>query len=154
MSLTSSGLLTASLGPIARKWRRAVDATLMPFGLSEANAAPLVHISRSGGGMTQTELADLIGIGGPGLVRILDSLVGAGLVDRYPDPDDKRLKRLKLTPRGAELVGQVEQAVDDLRASIVSGPGAAQIEACIAVIGHMSNALDARHRRSVSTPVP
>src|SRR3546814_18761851 len=38
-------------------WRRAVDQALMCFGLFEAIAASLVYRGRSGGGLTQVELA-------------------------------------------------------------------------------------------------
>src|SRR3546814_6753684 len=38
-------------------WRRAVDQALMRFGLFEAIAAFLVYLGRSGGGLTQVELA-------------------------------------------------------------------------------------------------
>src|SRR3546814_8835218 len=38
-------------------WRRAVGQALMCFGLFEAIAAFLVYLGRSGGGLTQVELA-------------------------------------------------------------------------------------------------
>jgi DNA-binding MarR family transcriptional regulator len=38
-----------------------------------------------------------------GLLPVLSRLVGAGLVTRNPDPDDRRATRLTLTPAGATL---------------------------------------------------
>src|SRR3546814_12724786 len=46
-------------------WRRAVDQALMRFGLFEAIAAFLVYLGRSGGGLTQVELAAWSELAGP-----------------------------------------------------------------------------------------
>src|SRR3546814_10498932 len=46
-------------------WRRAVDQALMRFGLFEAIAAFLVYLGRSGGGLTQVELASWSELSGP-----------------------------------------------------------------------------------------
>src|SRR3546814_16871612 len=46
-------------------WRRAVDQALLRFGLLEAIAAFLVDLGRSGGGLTQVELAAWSELAGP-----------------------------------------------------------------------------------------
>ena len=64
---------------LARQWRRAVETRLEQAGLTDATWAPLVHLSASGGGITQKELAALVGIDGSTLVRLLDILSDKGL---------------------------------------------------------------------------
>jgi MarR family transcriptional regulator for hemolysin len=54
------------------------------------SALPVLHIARSGGGMRQGHLAEELGVEGPSLVRILDQLCAAGLVERRDDPKDGR----------------------------------------------------------------
>lgn len=89
---------------LARRWRRALDDRLSGVGLTDATWAPLVHLEMSGGGISQTELAGMLGIDGSTLVRLLDILAGKGLIERRPDPVDRRAKRLHLTQAGHDAV--------------------------------------------------
>src|SRR5690606_36107404 len=85
---------------LARRWRRALDARLAAGGLSDATWVPLVHLQESGGGITQKELAALVGIDGSSLVRVLDILSRQGLVERRLDEADGRARLVYLTPTG------------------------------------------------------
>jgi MarR family transcriptional regulator for hemolysin len=51
-------------------------------------------------GFSQRELAEDISIGGPALVRHLDRLEQDGLVERQPDPTDRRVTRVSITDKG------------------------------------------------------
>src|SRR3546814_7214069 len=84
---------------LARRWRQVLDAHLATAGLSDATWIPLVHLSETGGGITQKELAALVGIDGSSLVRLLDILCRKGLVERRADESDGRARRIHLTPR-------------------------------------------------------
>ncbi|QDL91658.1 MarR family transcriptional regulator [Paroceanicella profunda] len=92
---------------LARRWRRALDARIAVTGLTDATWAPLVHLQRSGGGISQKDLAALVGIDGSSLVRLLDILCREGLVERQPDPQDRRARRLELTPAGHAAVREL-----------------------------------------------
>ena len=50
--------------------------------------------------MRQTDLAAALDIEGPSLVRLLDALERQGLVERCGEPDDRRVKTLRMTPAG------------------------------------------------------
>ncbi len=132
---------TLMLPGLARQWRRAVDEQLMRYGISEAIALPLVHISRGGGGMTQAELAASLGIGGPALVRLLDRLVTTGLVARQGDSRDKRVKRLFLTDKGTELVAEIERVIDELRDKVLAAVSADELDMAYSVCTRMADAL-------------
>jgi DNA-binding MarR family transcriptional regulator len=54
-------------------------------------------------GMTQAELARLIAIEPPTMVRTIDRMVRDGLATRASDPGDARLSRIWLTDRGRQL---------------------------------------------------
>jgi DNA-binding MarR family transcriptional regulator len=41
--------------------------------------------------------------------HLVDQLVAAGIVTRYENPDDRRLKHIQLTKRGQELVGEIQR---------------------------------------------
>ena len=68
-----------------------------------------------GEGMRLTELATLAGITKQSAGELVDDLVARGYVERFPDPDDRRAKLIRLTERGEEaqavgfrLFGDVE----------------------------------------------
>lgn len=52
------------------------------------------------GPLTLRELADRLGITPPGALKIVDGMEADGYLERTPDPDDGRAKRLRLTRRG------------------------------------------------------
>ena len=100
---------------VAREWRRAVDARLQVYGLTEATWLPLLRIARSEAPMRQNELAASLSLDGSSVVRLLDALENSGLVERCEDPVDRRAKSLALTPRGRRTVDQVERVSQDIR---------------------------------------
>jgi len=100
---------------VAREWRRAVDARLQVYGLTEATWLPLLRIARSEAPMRQNELAASLSLDGSSVVRLLDALESSGLVERCEDRADRRAKSLALTPRGRRTVDQVERVSQDIR---------------------------------------
>ena len=100
---------------VAREWRRAVDARLQIYGLTEATWLPLLRIARSEAPMRQNELAASLSLDGSSVVRLLDALENSGLVERCEDRADRRAKSLVLTPRGRRTVDQVERVSQDIR---------------------------------------
>ncbi|RAX42551.1 MarR family winged helix-turn-helix transcriptional regulator [Rhizobium tropici] len=127
-------LFTANLLTTGRQWRRVVDLALSSHGISEAVAAPLLWISRLGGGVRQVVLATYVGIEGPSLVRLIDQLESMDLVMRKDDPTDRRAKGLWLTPEGEKLASRMEDVLDELRGRILANVDPADIEAAVRVL--------------------
>lgn len=98
---------------VARRWRAALDASLAEVGLSDATWSPLVHIGRSGGGISQKELAARVGIDTSTLVRLLDILSAKGWIERRQDPSDRRANLLYLTPAGHAMVARIQQVLEE-----------------------------------------
>ncbi|CAN5511499.1 MarR family transcriptional regulator [soil metagenome] len=134
---------TGSLLRLARLYRREVNRALAEHGLSDARALPVLHIARSGGGMRQGHLAEELGVEGPSLVRILDQLCAAGLVERRDDPKDGRAKTLHLTSEGDALAVIVEDAVQGLRSKLLAGASAEDLAATVRTFAAFEAALDA-----------
>ena len=126
---------TAALLQAGRLWRRAADEIVLVHGLSEATALPLLLIGRTDGDPRQSALAEAAGIEGPTLVRLLDQLCAAGLVQRREDPLDRRAKVLTLTKTGLLLVKKVEAELAALRETVFAGVSAGDLEACLRVFG-------------------
>ena len=81
----------------------------------------LAASARAGSG-TQLALAQQLGIDRTVMTYLLDDLVRAGLVERRPDPADRRVRRVVATTRGrarlADLRERLDQAEDRLLAAL------------------------------------
>lgn len=111
--------LAHKMAPVARAWRQLADTVLAEFGVSNSGAWCLIHIDRLGGEVRQNDLAVSLDIAQPSLVRTLDQLQVAGLVQRAQHPDDKRSNIISLTPIGQELVGRIETKLGALRVELL-----------------------------------
>ncbi|MCX2983010.1 MarR family transcriptional regulator [Halieaceae bacterium IMCC14734] len=90
------------LHDITRLFRHSFGTQLRDLGLSEPQWRVLGTVNRLSG-MDQTQLAALLGIGKAPLGKLVDRLESEGLLQRYPDPDDRRTNRLRLTPRAQPI---------------------------------------------------
>jgi MarR family transcriptional regulator for hemolysin len=95
-----------------------LDRRLHEHGASLWNWV-LLREAAQADGANQRQLAALMRIEPPTLVRHLDKLAEEGLVERRPDPDDRRVVRVMVTPAGeqrlAELHDVVHEVDDELR---------------------------------------
>ena len=130
----------ASLAVVSRGYQAAADKAVVHMGLSQAMAWPLVMIGRLGNGIRPGVLADVLAIEGASLVRQLDQLVEAGLVERREDTVDRRAKTLHLTPAGMRARAKIEASLDALRGELFDGVADADLEGCLRVF----TALDAK----------
>ncbi len=112
---------------LARRWRRALDARLAEAGLSDATWVPLVHLQESGDGITQKELAALVGIDGSSLVRLLDILCRQGLVERRVDASDGRARLVHLTEAGRVRVAEIRRELAKGEAEMLADLSDAEI---------------------------
>lgn len=116
---------------LARRWRRALDARLAEAGLSDATWVPLVHLHESGDGITQKELAALVGIDGSSLVRLLDILCRQGLVERRVDAADARARLVHLTDAGRARVTEIRRELEKGEAEMLADLSDADIAAML-----------------------
>nr|WP_242469466.1 MarR family transcriptional regulator [Rhabdochromatium marinum] len=137
-------LLTSRVVRLARVYRREVNRVLAGYGISDAQAVPVLYIARFGGGMRQNVLAEEIGIEGPSLVRLLDQLCGHGLVERRDDECDRRAKTLHLTAAGASLADEVEMALEHVRRSLLAPVADLDLATAVRVLGVLEDGLAAR----------
>lgn len=109
---------------LARRWRAFYDARIKRFGLTAAKASVLYWLADAGRSMKQVELADLLQVEGPTLVRLLNALEADGFVQRRTLEEDARAKAVSLTPKGVSLVELIasenirlsEEALQSMRA--------------------------------------
>jgi len=138
---------TAGLLRLTRIYRREIDRALAAHGLSDARALPVLHIARLGDGVRQGVLAEELGVEGPSLVRILDQLCAAGLVERRDDLNDRRAKTLHLSEEGRALAAVVEQGVDAVRSGLMEAVSDEDLSATLRTLARFDAALEAAQKR-------
>lgn len=95
---------------------RTIDETFTPHGITIGEFDVLAALRRGGDGntMTPTALARVAMVSPGGMTNRLDRLAAARLVERRPDPADRRGSLVELTAAGRETA---DRAVEDLVAA-------------------------------------
>lgn len=112
MSEDGSESLTELFWSVARRLRTASLATLEPFGLAPSHARALSVIVRLGP-IRPSVLSERLRVSPRAATDVLDALQDHGLIEREPDPADRRATIVRLTGDG-ERIGQ---AIRDARAA-------------------------------------
>ncbi len=118
------------LNDVARLLRTYANYRAAQFGITRAQWAVLVRVDREEG-LNQSELADTLDLQPITLTRLLDKLCDSGLIERRPDPDDRRAKRLFLMPAARPLLEQLRVLGEETMAEALSGLDRAGIDRMI-----------------------
>jgi MarR family transcriptional regulator for hemolysin len=105
---------------VARMLRTYADQRARQFGISRAQWGVLVRLDRSEG-LKQSELADILDLQPISLTRLLDRLADNGLIERRPDPNDRRANRLYLKPAARPLLEQLADLGQAMMADVLAG---------------------------------
>ena len=99
-------LARASGSARARRQRRAG-----PLGLRVRSYSVLLLACEAAEGISQRDLAAVLGLDPSQVVLLVDDLAGAGLVERRPSPSDRRTKLVAATATGRALRAEAVAAV-------------------------------------------
>ncbi|WP_342641847.1 MarR family winged helix-turn-helix transcriptional regulator [Rhodoligotrophos ferricapiens] len=112
-SQLEAGFLT-HLSLAARKLQTTFDSLIRTHGLTLSRARLLLLLSKAGA-VNQTELAGLLELETPTVVRLLDKLQQQGLILRQPVEGDRRAKQVMLTKNARSQVAEVDHAASQMR---------------------------------------
>jgi DNA-binding MarR family transcriptional regulator len=118
MSLDLKRSLIAQLVESSRLLRNYIDNRAKERGTTRAQWIVLFRL-RQQEGLSQVDLADVLELQPISLVRLLDRLVEHGLLERRPDPKDRRANRLFLTSRGRQLVDDLDNLRDAIALDVL-----------------------------------
>ncbi len=121
MSYPDQHRFAMQVAQLSRAWRSELDRRLVGLGLSQARWLVLLHLARFTEMPTQRELAQSVGVEGPTLARLLDSLEGQELVTRVAVPEDRRAKKIALQPKAQPLIEKIEAISTQLRHEVFAG---------------------------------
>ena len=112
--------LAFAINDVARLLRTYADQRAAQFGMTRAKWAVLARLDRFEG-LKQAELTEMLDLQPISLTRLLDGLAGNGLIERRPDPEDRRAKRLFLTPAARPLLKHLTELGEDLMETALAG---------------------------------
>jgi MarR family transcriptional regulator for hemolysin len=131
------GLLLAS-----RRWRARLNQRLKRLGQTDARCVALIEIAASPDGVKQRELSLRLGVEEPTVVRLVDALEAAGLVERRAHSEDRRAKLVCATPQAQAVATRVQGVVFDLQGSLFEGLDPGDLAACQRVLAQLCRRLD------------
>lgn len=108
------------IGDVSRLLRRAFDERARAIGVTRPQWKMLTTLSRHEGA-NQGRLADLLDVEAITLCRMVDRLEEAGLVERRPDPTDRRAWRIYLTEKARPIISELRSLADGLIEEALTG---------------------------------
>jgi len=94
------------LHDVARLIRIEADKRARLRGMTRAQWALLIRLEQNPG-LSQKEVADLLEVEPISVARLVDKLEAGGLIERRPDPGDRRIWRLHLLPAAAAALDEI-----------------------------------------------
>jgi DNA-binding MarR family transcriptional regulator len=101
----SVGFLISQLGFFSSK---SFAEALKPLGIGPREFLLLRFVAASDG-QPQHALAERLGVPPSRMVTLVDQLEEQGLLERRPDPDDRRVRAVHLTKKGRETLGRASE---------------------------------------------
>ncbi|MCO5099401.1 MAG: MarR family winged helix-turn-helix transcriptional regulator [Burkholderiaceae bacterium] len=128
--------LSFLLADVSRLLRREIAQRLEGSELTFVQARVLVHLARDPG-LRQVELAAWLEVQPITLARVIDQLERRGLVQRRPDPDDRRAWRVFVTSRARRPLASILRIGTSVRAQALTGVAPARVEALLHALAQM-----------------
>jgi len=122
------------ISDVGRLLRTYADQKARRFGQTRAQWAVLLRLERLEG-LKQSDLAEDLDIQPITLTRLVDRLCNNGLIERRADPNDRRAKRLYLTPAARPLLDRISEQVEELAEKVLAGLDPLAIESIISQMG-------------------
>jgi MarR family transcriptional regulator for hemolysin len=110
----------STLMATANAIRDAYDCRLAPLGLNLSTASLLAYVTDFGP-VNQTRVAEHLGQGRAVTGTQIDKLEALGLVERRPDPSDRRVWLVAITPSGSKLAAAIADVDRVFRAELRAG---------------------------------
>ena len=133
-----------ALHATSRSWRQAVDHRLKYLGVSQAGWMTVALVAKARTPLSQSELADRLGVEGATMVAMIDRLAKAGLVMREASATDRRVKRVVLTPAGLEVYEKVKAEAAALRRELLANVDSNKLLAATELLEALQGIIDAK----------
>src|SRR5215470_11523422 len=140
------------LHDVARLLRVDADKRARAHGMTRAQWGILIWLERLPG-LSQKELAELLEVEPITVARLIDRLEARGMVERRPDPRDRRIWRLHLLAPAREVLHEIDDHRADMTRIVTNGIDESTLETVTEALLRMKSTLtqDAHARRGVDS---
>lgn len=132
-SLKNFGFL---LKEVSRRYAQRFEQRARGMALTLTQCKALVRLEKNEG-INQAKLAELVEVEPMAMVRILDRMEADALIERRPDPADRRARSLFLTRKGRALLSEVWSLAEATRAETFAGIGRPDRDAFLGMLEQM-----------------
>jgi len=108
------------LHDVARLVRVDADKRARQHGMTRAQWTILIWLEREPG-ITQKELAEIIEVEPITVARLIDRLEKSGMVERRPDPKDRRIWRLHLCAPALPMLREIDRQRAEITGILTAG---------------------------------
>ena len=115
------------LKEVTRRYVNRFEVRAREISLNLAQAKALVRLEKNEG-VSQARLVELAEVEPMTMVRILDRMEAEGLLERRPDPADRRARCLYLTAKAKPILSEIWRLSDEVRAELFAGISKAERE--------------------------
>ena len=122
------------ISDVGRLLRTYADQKARLHGMTRAQWAVLLRLERREG-LKQSDLAEDLDIQPITLTRLVDRLCESGLIERRPDPNDRRAKQLYLTPAARPLLDRISTQVGEIAETVLAGVDPAAVGIMLRQLG-------------------
>jgi DNA-binding MarR family transcriptional regulator len=113
---------------VRKRLRESFDVTLPRFDL-------MAQLDKTPAGLTLGELSQRMMVSNGNVTSIVEALVGKGMLDRKPSPQDRRAQMVSLTADGRRVFRQMAAAHEDWIAETFAGLNSAEEEQLMGLLG-------------------
>lgn len=130
------------LHDVSRLRRTLMDRRMKPKGITRSQWWVLTNLSRHDGSpLTQVELARLLDVGKVTVGGLIDRLEENALVERSADPSDRRVRLIRISEKGRQLVEEMKELAFEVDGLSMEGVSEAEREALISILSKIKENL-------------
>ena len=141
--------LLVLLSDVARHMRTYADAEAQSLGITRAQLIILARLE-DWPDISQSELAAIAEVAPMTIARLVDRLEELGLLERYSDPKDRRIWRLRLTPASAPVLRGIKRLRANLHSAMTKGVEPTVLKAMAVGLHQMKENVSKRLGQSVA----
>lgn len=128
------------LKEVSRQFVARFEMHARAVSLTLSQCKVLIRLEKNEG-LSQARLAELTEVDAMTMVRLLDRMQADGLLERRPDPQDRRARCVYLTPKAKLVLVEIWRLGDLTRSEVFEGIGKAERQAFMDVLERMNDNL-------------
>ena len=121
---------------VGRLFRKRFDTSARALGVTGPQWRVLAALNHQPG-ITQAVLANLLDVEAITVGRMIDRLQKAGMVERRPDPNDRRAWLLFIKPPALDLLGQLQAMAESIMSETLANFAPDEYETLVALLNRL-----------------